>query len=63
MRDELRDQVFSSPKELKDFLDLASQILVDARETEPLLRNAMKYVKSKTSATQLELSNAFDEYL
>ena len=33
--------------EVKDFFNKASQMLIDARETEPLLRNAMKYAKTK----------------
>ena len=45
MEQELRNQNFSNPDEVKDFFDKASQMLIDARETEPLLHNAMKYAK------------------
>jgi hypothetical protein len=47
MEQELRNQKFSNSNEVTDFFNTASQMLIDARETEPLLRNAMKYTKSK----------------
>lgn len=47
MEQELHSQSFSTQEELKQFFDIASQMLIAARETEPLLRNGMKYVKSK----------------
>ncbi|HCB51661.1 TPA: hypothetical protein DEP21_03750 [Patescibacteria group bacterium] len=64
MEQELRGQTFSSPEELKDFVFTATEILIKARETEPLLRNGMKYAKSKLNAgsSQLEIADAFAEY-
>lgn len=47
MEQELRSQSFATQEEAADFVLKASQMLIDARETEPLLRNGMKYVKSK----------------
>jgi hypothetical protein len=47
MEQELRNQNFSNSDEEKNFFNKASQMLIDARETEPLLRNAMKYAKTK----------------
>jgi hypothetical protein len=47
MQQELRKQKFSDSNEVRDFFNKASKMLIDARETEPLLRNAMKYAKSK----------------
>jgi hypothetical protein len=47
MEHELRNQEFSDSNEVLEFFNKASQMLIDARETEPLLRNAMKYAKSK----------------
>ncbi|MBQ5944868.1 hypothetical protein IJL65_00195 [bacterium] len=47
MEQEFRNQKFKDSKEILDFFTKASKMLVDARETEPLLRNAMKYAKSK----------------
>ncbi len=65
MEQELHSQSFSTQEELKQFFDIASQMLIAARETEPLLRNGMKYVKSKLQqwASQAELISAFEEYL
>ena len=65
MEQELRNQNFPSSDEEKDFFNKASQILIDARETEPLLRNAMKYAKSKLNwwASKNEIADAFREYL
>jgi translation initiation factor 2B subunit (eIF-2B alpha/beta/delta family) len=47
MQQELSNQQFKDSEELSDFFNKASKMLVEARETEPLLRNAMKYAKSK----------------
>jgi hypothetical protein len=47
MEQEFRNQKFSDSDDVKNFFDKASQILISARETEPLLRNAMKYAKTK----------------
>ena len=65
MEQELRNWKFKNSKEVTDFFNKASQMLVDARETEPLLRNAMKYAKSKLKwgADSKELADAFKQYL
>jgi|GEM_PF-1958440 len=65
MQNELKRQIFASNEEMLDFVTKASQILIDARETEPLLRNGMKYAKSKISqgASQSQIAEAFGEYL
>ena len=65
MQQELNNREFKNPEELKQFFDKASQMLIDARETEPLLRNAMKYAKSKFKkrTNKYEIANAFWEYL
>jgi len=65
MEQELRNWKFKNPKEVTDFFNKASQMLVDARETEPLLRNAMKYAKTKLKwgADSKELADAFKQYL
>jgi len=65
MEQELRDSKFKDKNELSKFFDDASQMLIDARETEPLLRNAMKYAKSKLKkwVTSNEIADAFREYL
>ena len=65
MEQELRNWKFKNSKEVTDFFNKASQMLVDARETEPLLRNAMKYAKSKLKwgADSKELAEAFKQYL
>ena len=65
MEQELRNQEFSNSNEVKDFFDKASQMLIDARETEPLLRNAIKYAKSKLKlwADAKILAESFNEYL
>jgi len=47
MEQELRSQTFSSAEEMKNFVEAATEMLIAARETEPLLRNGMKYAKSK----------------
>jgi len=65
MEQELRNQEFSDSNEVTDFFNTASQMLIDARETEPLLRNAMKYAKSKLKwwADASKIADAFKEYL
>jgi len=65
MEQELRNQKFNDSKEVTDFFNQASQMLIDARETEPLLRNAMKYAKSKLKwwADANQIADAFKEYL
>ena len=65
MQNELKRQNFSSNEEMLNFVTKASQMLIDARETEPLLRNAMKYAKYKLNAgaSQAEVAAAFEEYL
>lgn len=65
MEQELRSQSFATQEELADFVLKASQMLIDARETEPLLRNGMKYAKSKLNqwASQQQIADAFQEYL
>ena len=65
MDQELRNQKFSDSNEVTDFFNTASQMLIDARETEPLLRNAMKYTKSKLKlwADANKIADAFKEYL
>lgn len=65
MEQELRNWKFENKDELSDFFSKASQMLTDARETEPLLRNAMKYAKSKLKkwADANIIADAFKEYL
>ena len=65
MEQELHNQKFNNSKEVTEFFNQASQMLIDARETEPLLRNAMKYAKSKLKwwANANEIADAFSEYL
>lgn len=65
MEQELRNQNFSDSNEVTNFFNTASQMLIDARETEPLLRNAMKYAKSKLKwwADANKIADAFWEYL
>ena len=65
MKTELERQTFASDEEMKAFVLQGSQMLIDARETEPLLRNGMKYAKSKLNAgaSQSEIAAAFGEYL
>ena len=65
MQQELHNQDFSDSDEVKNFFDKASKMLIDARETEPLLRNAMKYAKSKLKwwADADKIADAFSEYL
>lgn len=65
MEQELRNWKFENHDELSSFFNEASQMLIDARETEPLLRNAMKYAKSKLKewADANTIADAFWEYL
>ena len=65
MQTELLNQKFKDSKELSEFFNKGSQMLIDARETEPLLRNAMKYAKSKLKswANANKIADAFGEYL
>ena len=65
MEQELRDAEFSNYGEFVKFFDQASQLLIDARETEPLLRNAMKYAKFKLNewGDANTIADAFKEYL
>ncbi|MDD3262440.1 MAG: translation initiation factor eIF-2B [Candidatus Absconditabacteria bacterium] len=65
MEQELRSQSFATQEEVANFVLKASQMLIDARETEPLLRNGMKYTKSKLNqgASQQQIADAFQEYL
>ena len=64
MQQELNNQKFSDSKEISEFFNKASTMLIEARETEPLLRNAMKYAKSKLKWWNLkEIREAFWEYL
>ncbi len=65
MEKKFRGSKFNSKKEMKDFFIKSSNLLIKARETEPLLRNAMKYAKSKLKnwATADEIADSFAEYL
>ena len=65
MEHELRNKKFKDQNETTEFYNKASKILIDARETEPLLRNAMKYAKSKLKwwADANKIADAFLEYL
>ena len=47
MEKQFRGLKIKNKKDLEKFFDKASSMLVGARETEPLLRNAMKYAKFK----------------
>lgn len=65
MEQELRNWKFKSNDELSKFFNNASKMLIDARETEPLLRNAMKYARFKLHewADSNQIADAFKEYL
>lgn len=65
MEQELRNWNFETHNELSNFFNEASQMLIDARETEPLLRNAMKYAKFKLHewCDTNTVADAFKEYL
>jgi len=43
MKIELEKQIFSSLVELKDFVSISTQLLMDARATEPMLFNGLKH--------------------
>ena len=47
MQKEIKRQIFASHEEMTIFVNKAAKMLIEARETEPLLRNGMKYAKSK----------------
>lgn len=65
MEKKFRWAKFNSQEEMNSFFTKASNLLIKARETEPLLRNAMKYAKSKLKnwATADEIADSFSEYL
>lgn len=65
MEKKFRWAKFNSQEEMNSFFTKASNLLIKARETEPLLRNAMKYAKSKLKnwATSDEIADSFNEYL
>lgn len=65
MWQQLRCTNLSDHDELVHFFDEASAMLIWARETEPLLRNAMKYAKSKIHewSDANAVADAFEEYL
>jgi translation initiation factor 2B subunit (eIF-2B alpha/beta/delta family) len=65
MKKQLRSKKFSSKKELKTFFDKSTKLLIEARETEPMLRNGMKYARFKLNhgADAKEIADAFAEYL
>lgn len=76
MRDEILRHHFSSPWELKSFFNQWRKILEEARSTEPMLFNGMRYVQtifkrfstwalSRFSIVTMQkwLSDAFTEYL
>ena len=65
MEKQFRGLKIKNKKDLEKFFDKASSMLVGARETEPLLRNAMKYAKFKLHGwcSADEIADAFEEYL
>lgn len=68
MKLELNTLEFKSVKELHDFVKQWSKLLMEARNTEPMLFNGMKYVLSKfndnaVDIQQKELVKAFDEFM
>lgn len=65
MEKQLRSKKFSDKKELKDFFDSSIKLLIEARETEPMLRNGMKYAGYKLEhwADAIQIADAFAEYL
>lgn len=65
MEKQLRSKKFSSKKELKIFFNESTRLLIEARETEPMLRNGMKYARFKLNhgASAIEIADAFAEYL
>ena len=62
---ELRWAKTKNQKELETFFEKATNMLIWARETEPLLRNAMKYAKFKLHewCDADWVADAFEEYL
>lgn len=62
---QLRSSKIKNQKDLEIFFDKASSMLIWARETEPLLRNAMKYAKFKLHewCDANWVADAFEEYL
>ena len=65
MEKQLRSKKFSDKKELKDFFDSSTKLLIEARETEPMLRNGMKYAGYKLEhwADAIQIADAFAEYI
>jgi len=65
MEKQLRKSKLKNKKDLEKFFDKASTMLIWARETEPLLRNAMKYAKFKLNewCDANGVADAFEEYL
>ena len=65
MEKQLRESKLKNKKDLEKFFDKASTMLIWARETEPLLRNAMKYAKFKLNewCDANGVADAFEEYL
>ena len=65
MEKQLRKSKIKNKKDLEKFFDKASSMLIWARETEPLLRNAMKYAKFKLHewCDANWVADAFEEYL
>ena len=62
---QLRSREIKNQKDLETFFEKASSMLIWARETEPLLRNAMKYAKFKLHGwcDANWVADAFEEYL
>lgn len=62
---QLRGTKLKNKKELATFFEKSSSMLISARETEPLLRNAMKYAKFKLKewCDANWVADAFEEYL
>lgn len=65
MEKQLRASKLKDTKKLEKFFDKASSMLIWARETEPLLRNAMKYARFKIHewCDADGVADAFEEYL
>lgn len=65
MEKSLRKLTFSTRSDLERFFDESTKLLVEVRETEPMLRNGMKYARSKLRqwANAIEIADAFAEYL
>ena len=62
---QLRSVKLKNKKDLENFFEKSSSMLIGARETEPLLRNAMKYAKFKLHewCDANWVADAFEEYL